>query len=389
MKKIYILITFLAVSFLLQRSIAQCTCSDGSTPDSLSYSQYFDSIVTTNTTISFPQFDPAIGTLTCYKLSDTVSTIVSYNLQNNLPDTTVYNFETFRRSQFTGPGSFFSSVTSTPKDFGPYTLSPIDSAGDNVDIGPDTVFNKQAYTKYGSSNSAFYGTGTVDFNYLNTSTFTILTGSDNAIFTLRAYTRLNVTLVYYWCPSLVLETHLTNFTASLLDNSVILQWKENGQATGDKYEIEMSGDGKEFKNLGEGIAATSGNLSSYRLLYTPDKNFTGNLLFRIKRTNKDGQILYSEIRTVSINKYNNTKYSLYPNPSITGIHLQFSNSAGGEYEVELINSYGQSNFRKKYSFTQNGALNIEWPQKPAAGIYFLKVKDLKNNTEQVERLKIM
>ena len=80
---------------------------------------------------------------------------------------------------------------------------------------------------------------------------------------------------------------------------------------------------------------------------------------------------------------------MYPNPSITGIHLQFSNSAGGEYEVELINSYGQSNFRKKYSFTQNGALNIEWTQKPAAGIYFLKVKDLKNNTEQVERLKIM
>ncbi len=121
----------------------------------------------------------------------------------------------------------------------------------------------------------------------------------------------------------------------------------------------------------------------------PDKNFTGNLLFRIKRTDKDGQILYSEIRTVSINKNNSAKYSLYPNPSVTGIHIQFSNNAGGEYEVELINSYGQSNFKKKYSFNQGGALNIEWPNKPAAGIYFLKVRDLKNNTEQVEKLKIM
>lgn len=389
MKNFYTLVTFFTVSLFLQKSSAQCTCSDGSTPDSLSYSQYFDSIVTTNTTISFPQFNPAIGTLTCFKLSDTVSTVVSYNLQNNLPDTTIYNFETFRRSQFTGPGSFFTSVTSTPKDFGPYILSPMDSAGDNVDIGPDTVFNKRVSTKYGTSNPAFYGTGTVDFNYLNTSTFTILTGSDNAIFILRAYTRLNVTLVYYWCPATVLETHLTNFTASLLNNNILLQWKVNGQDPGDKYEIEVSTDGKEFKNLGEGIFETSGSLASYNLLYTPDKNFTGNLLFRIKRTDKDEKIFYSEIRTASINNQNNTSYSLYPNPSITGIHIQFSNNAGGDYEVELINSYGQSNFRKRYSFNKSGALNIEWPNKPAAGIYFLKVTDLKNNTQQVERLKIM
>lgn len=390
MKNFYTLFTFLAISIFLQRSIAQCICSDGSTPDSLSYSQYFDSIVTTNTTISFPQFDPAMGTLTCYKLSDTVSTIVSYNLQNNLPDTTIYNFETFRRSQFTGPGSFFSSVTSTPKDFGPYTLSPMDSAGDNVDIGPDTVFNKQTYSKYGTSNPAFYGTGTVDFDYLNTSTFTILTGSDNAIFTLRAYTRLNVTLVYYWCPSSVLlATHLTNFTTSLIDNNVWVQWKVNDPGSTDKYEIEVSTDGKEFKNLGEGISTFSGSVASYKFIYTPDNNFTGNLLFRIKQTNNDGKVVYSEIRTATIGKDNTASYSLYPNPSVSGINIRFARPTGGDFEIELINSYGQSNFLKRYSFNQSGSVNIEWPHKPASGIYFLKVRDLKNNTEQVERLRIL
>ncbi len=391
MKNFYALITCFTVSLFLQKSSAQCTCSDGSTPDSLSYSQYFDSIVTTNTIISFPQFDPAIGTLKCFKLSDTVSTIVSYNLENNLPDTTVYNFETFRRSQFTGPSSFFSSTTSTPKDFGPYTLSPMDSAGDNVDIGPDTVFNKRTFTKYGTSNPAFYGTGTVDFNYLNTSTFTILTGSDNAIFTLRAYTRLNVTLVYYWCPSSVLlATHLTDFTTSLIDNNVWVQWKVNDPVSTDKYEMEVSTDGKEFKNLGEAISTFSGSIASYKFVYAPEQNFTGNLLFRIKQTDNDGKVLYSGIRTATISKNNNkAAFSLYPNPSVSGINIRFANPTGGDYEVELINSYGQSNFLKKYSFNQNGSINIEWPHKPAAGIYFLKVRDLKNNTEQVEKLKIM
>jgi hypothetical protein len=388
MKKLYILFTFSAILMFLQKGAAQCTCSDGSIPDSISYSQYFDSIVTTNTTISFPQFDPSVGVLSCFKLGDTVSTVVSYNLENDLPDTEVYNFETFRRSQFTGPGGFLSFITSTPKDWGPYTLAPNDSVGDNVDIGPDTTFNKQAYTAYGASNPAFYGTGTVNFNYLTTSTFTILTGSDNAIFKLRAYTRLNVTLVYYWCPASVLETHLTNFTATPRDNNVLVQWKVNDPRPTDKYEIEVSIDGKEFKNIGEGTSTLSGNLSSYKFVYTPDRNFTGNLFFRIKQTDYAGKFLYSEIRTASINKNNNATYSLYPNPTISGINVQFVKT-NGEYEVELINSLGQSNFLKKYSFSQGGSIYIEWPHKPAAGTYFLKVRDLKNKTEQVERLQIL
>ena len=151
----------------------------------------------------------------------------------------------------------------------------------------------------------------------------------------------------------------------------------------------MSTDGKEFKNLGEGTSTLSGNLSSYKFVYTPDKNFTGNLFFRIKQTDYEGKFLYSEIRTAGISKNNKATYSLFPNPSVSGINIQFVKTTGGDYEVELINSFGQSNFLKKYSLNQSGSINIEWAHKPAAGIYFLKVRDLKNNTEQVERLKIM
>ena len=38
-----------------------------STPDSLAYEQYFDSIIATNTIISFPQFDPTMGVLKLYQ----------------------------------------------------------------------------------------------------------------------------------------------------------------------------------------------------------------------------------------------------------------------------------------------------------------------------------
>ena len=198
MKKLYIAFFLLSSFFPFQKILAQCTCSDGTTPDSLAYEKYFDSIIATNTSVAFPQFDPSMGIVSCIKLSDIVTTVVNYNLKNNLTDSEDYNFETYRRSQFTGPNGFLASITSPPRQYGPYTLAPYDSSGmdphDNISVGPDTTFNKKKFQKYISPSSAYYGTGTVAFNYLTTSTFTILTGSDNAIIKLQAYTRLDVTL---------------------------------------------------------------------------------------------------------------------------------------------------------------------------------------------------
>ena len=392
MKKFYIALLLLIGALFSPKDYAQCTCSGGTVPDSLAYEQYFDSIIATNTVITFPQFDPAMGQLSCIRLSDTVTTVVNYNLQNNLTDSENYNFETFRRSQFTGPSSFFSSVTSPPKDFGPFQLSPYDSTGvdttDAASIGPDTTFNKEHYSKYTSNTAPYYGSGNVNFNYLTTSTFTILTGSDNAIITLRAYTRLDVTLTYYWCPYAVLETNITNFNASLNQHNVLLGWQVHGANDNNKYEAEVSTNGKDFVIAGAGTASVSGDVASYKLIYTPDNNFHGNLYFRIKRTDYTGKYLYSEIRTVSMLN-GIAGYALYPNPTITGVNINFLKAGGGEYLVELINSYAQTTYRKNYTISQNGSVNIEWAHKPAAGMYFIKVTDLKNNTQQIEKLQIL
>jgi Secretion system C-terminal sorting domain len=388
MKKLYLIACAIVFAFIpFQKTYTQCMCSDGTIPDSLAYEQSFDSIIAIHTTITFPKFDPAMGVLKCLKLSDTVTTIVSYNLENDLSDSEDYIFETFRRSTFTGPG-FFSSITSPPEDYGPYSLAPKDSAGDNADIGPDTVFNKRYYQHYASANAAFYGTDSVDFDYTNTSTWTILTGSNNAIFTLRSYTVLDVKLVYYWCPFIVLATHISRFNASLKDNNIFIQWQVEDPKSTDKYEIEMSTDGKVFKNLGEGNLVSSGSVAKYDFLYNINQDLTGKLFFRIKQIEYPGRVLYSGIRSVSINKnHTSPTYSLYPNPSVTGVNIQFKNT-GGNYDVELFSSTGQKIFQKKYSLNRDASVNIEWPQKPAPGIYYLKVKDLKSKLVEVARLQI-
>ncbi|MDQ6903046.1 MAG: T9SS type A sorting domain-containing protein [Bacteroidota bacterium] len=392
MKKIYLLFIFLASLSSFQKSFSQCTCSGGTIPDSVVYNQYFDSLIATNTIISFPKFDPAIGVLTCFRVSDTVTTVVNYNLQNNQPDTESYKFRTSRLSDLTGPNNFESYTNSPNKTYGPYILYPFHSPGntDQVDIGPDTVFNKDYSTAYGASSAAYYGTGNVDFNYLTTSTFTILTGSSNAIITLRAYTRLDIQLVYYWCPFSILATKITGFKASLSNKNVLMQWDVNNPEDLDKYEIEISTDGQGFKNYGEGNSNANGVVSHYAFTYNVDEAFSGKLFFRIKQTDQSGKVSYSNVRNISINNKNSVhNYSIYPNPSIAGINIQFKNSNNGNYNVELLNASGQSIFQKRYLINNSNSINIDWPRKPLPGIYFLKIRDLKTNIDQVERLQIM
>lgn len=392
MKKIYTVFIFLATLLSIEKSFSQCTCSGGTIPDSVVYNKYFDSLIATNTTISFPKFDPTIGVLTCFRVSDTVTTVVNYNLQNNQSDTESYKFRTSRLSDLTGPNSFENYTNSPNKTYGPYSLNPYHSPGntDQVDIGPDTVFKKNYNTVYGSSNAAYYGTGTVNFNYLTTSTFTILTGSSNAIITLQAYTRLDVQLVYYWCPFSILDTKITGFKASLSNNNVTMQWDVNYPQESDIYEIEISNDGNEFENFGQGISLASGGVSHYTFMHNVDESYTGKLFFRIKQTNYSGKVSYSNVRSISINKKNGVRnYSVYPNPSVAGISIQFMKTDNGNYNVELLNAGGQSIFQKKYLINNSNSINIDWPRKPLPGIYFLKIKDLKTNLEQVERLQIM
>ena len=186
-----------------------------------------------------------------------------------------------------------------------------------------------------------------------------------------------------------MSTHISGFNTSLKDNNVLVQWQVNNLQPTDKYEIEVSKDGKGFTNLGEGISQISGSVASYKFLYNLVPNFSGKLFFRIKQTDNAGKILYSEIRIINCNKNLIATYSAYPNPSVTGVNIQFIKDTDGDYHVELINSTGQLIFQKKYTLNKGGSINIEWTKKPASGIYFLKVRDVKNNLAQIVRLQIM
>src|SRR5947207_2686362 len=65
MKNVYLFITLsiFALSILPEKSKAQCTCSDGAPADSVVHTFTLSPTSDFTSSISFPKFDPSIGTL--------------------------------------------------------------------------------------------------------------------------------------------------------------------------------------------------------------------------------------------------------------------------------------------------------------------------------------
>src|SRR6476659_5207448 len=102
---------------------AQCTCSDGSIPDSVVHNFTLSPTSNFNSTISFPQFNPSIGTLTCIKMSANVNAVANLSIRNLDSVQRDYQFMFTQAVSFSGPGGL-SSFANTNLFYGPTTLDP-------------------------------------------------------------------------------------------------------------------------------------------------------------------------------------------------------------------------------------------------------------------------
>src|SRR3984885_15959300 len=95
MKQIYSLAliawVYLTV-FTTQEASAQCTCSGGLPATQVNYSFYLPSTTVPTSIISFPDFNPAIGTLACVSFMDTITGTSTIYVTNTAPVTVDYKF---------------------------------------------------------------------------------------------------------------------------------------------------------------------------------------------------------------------------------------------------------------------------------------------------------
>ncbi|WEK36679.1 MAG: choice-of-anchor E domain-containing protein [Candidatus Pseudobacter hemicellulosilyticus] len=381
MKHIYtvtcvsILLLTLGLSPNLQ---AQCsTCPGGG---EISYTVILDTTTDAFTYLSFPQFDPSVGVLTCIALHDTISLISTTGMRNNSGTQTLYRFRLNVNTMVLGPPSYVDMFTNNDvtRNYAAILLEPKGTPGDSITYGPDTMFYDQPNEASLTGRAAYIGNGNVNLQ------FTIgggVTATGSVAYTSTVDTRVwgKFRLTYYWCPPTILTIpNLGNFTAVKKGNTIQVEWYVNDEEKSNNYEVEISYDGRNFIPAGKaaGQYAAAGTAAKYSYQYLPDPAAAGKLYVRIRQTNAQGKVSYSPIRTVTLDNAPAPSFVVSPNPVKDKLTLRFDRELKGQYGVELFNTAGQTLLNRTLTANGTSSLDIPLPVKPPPGMYYLRTTSL-------------
>ena len=174
----------------------------------------------------------------------------------------------------------------------------------------------------------------------------------------------------------VLPVELLSFDGYPDDKKVILTWTTASEINNSYFTVEKSADGKHFEPFqiveGAGTSTVINNYSTVDFSPLPEISY-----YRLKQTDYDGMISYSEIIVVQSN-VTDVFYAI-PNPGIDKTKLVFSSSEKGDQNLTVYSMQGFPVFKDKVD-ADRGINFYELPlQKFEKGIYFIILDDKKSS----------
>jgi hypothetical protein len=119
---------------------------------------------------------------------------------------------------------------------------------------------------------------------------------------------------YQTTTSAPLPVNLLRFDArAQADQTVWLDWKSAAEINLQKYQVEHSGDGLQFKPVGQ-VAAKGGANTEHSYYFTHPFPVSGNNYYRLKMMDYDGTFTYSHIVIVTF-QGSASPFSVWPNPT--------------------------------------------------------------------------
>ena len=159
--------------------------------------------------------------------------------------------------------------------------------------------------------------------------------------------------------------------AARTNQTVNLSWKAENISKGNIFSIQKSGDGINFLNAAE-ISVSDAAKSQYE--YSDNSPKEGDNYYRIATADKNGKLSYSKTMKVNV-AAESGEVTVYPNPATAeNLNLKMANLAPGEYNIRIINSFGQVFLQKKVQYNGGVAVErIQPAQKVPSGIYRVEI----------------
>ncbi|MBC7848664.1 MAG: T9SS type A sorting domain-containing protein [Chitinophagaceae bacterium] len=167
------------------------------------------------------------------------------------------------------------------------------------------------------------------------------------------------------------------FTAQRRNNYSQLDWSTTKEFNADRFDVERSDDGLNFRKIGVTTANNSAGVNAYQ--YNDHLPLNGTAWYRIKSIDKNGQQSYSIIALVTDRVARDAGLYVVNNPVRRSIFVSATGNYIGTYEYSIVNAAGQ--LMQKGSMQANGGIStIQLTATVAPGVYIL---DLKNSTHRL------
>lgn len=187
-------------------------------------------------------------------------------------------------------------------------------------------------------------------------------------------TTADILLARYDLP-VTLPLTLSSFAARRLKGDIELVWHTEAEIDNDHFEIERSMDGRSFSVIGNRIRQSARNSATYN--YTDMSaaiNLTGRLFYRLKIVSSTGQVTYSSVVVVNLDKDATLTVGVLSNPFIGSLHLNFNMPKEDNVLISITDMEG-----KKLSSNQikiaggSSSLQIPGTNSLRKGVYNLTV----------------
>jgi len=134
-----------------------------------------------------------------------------------------------------------------------------------------------------------------------------------------------------------LPVELLYFNAEYNGKTVDLTWASASEKNNRNFTVERSKNGTDFEAV---LTVKGKNTTNTTSVYQDvDQNpFTGISYYRLKQTDLDGTVMYSQITAVETHGANIV--TVFPNPTATGV-IHVSSRQGTVLQVSVINATGQ------------------------------------------------
>jgi len=178
-----------------------------------------------------------------------------------------------------------------------------------------------------------------------------------------------------------LPVELASFNASCNNEGILLSWVTYSETNNDYFTVEKSTDGITFIPVGHVKGAGNSNqVIGYSV--TDSESESGMSYYRLKQTDFDGSISYSEIISADCSQ-NQFSLSISPNPVWEHIDIYVSGTDIQSIKISMINCIGQE--IAIISTIADNKILVSFPEEIPAGQYIIKV----SNDDNIKTCKIL